>query len=101
MLQLKIKATDLTGLVYRELLDVQRNAEKAAGGVRELVKRHFDARGGKRYWGEAAESVEVAGSSKGVVVGIVLSLLAEEKPEDWEPRPQYPRPRPPWWRRWY
>lgn len=70
MLQLKIKATELTGLVYRELLDVQRNAEKAAGGVRELVKRHFEARGGQRFWGEAAESVEVAGSSKGAVVGI-------------------------------
>lgn len=70
MLQLKIKASELTGLAYRELLDVQRNAEKAAGGVRELVKRHFDAKGGERFWGEAAESVEVAGSSQGAVVGV-------------------------------
>ena len=37
MLQLKIKATELTGLVYRELLDVQRNALKMAQKKRPLL----------------------------------------------------------------
>ena len=46
MLQLKIKASELTGLAYRELLGEQQSAEKASGGVRkvELVKRHYDAK---------------------------------------------------------
>lgn len=44
--------------------------EAAANHLRKLLKQHLEARGGRKYWKDAAESVETEISDAGAVVSI-------------------------------
>lgn len=71
MLNFKITVTGGgTPCKWRAGLHEQEVNQAAANQLRILIKRHLEARGGRKYWKDAAEAVETAANESGAVVSI-------------------------------
>lgn len=71
MLNFKITVTGGgTPCKWRAGMYEQAVNKAAANHLRALIKQHLEARGGRKYWKEAADSVETALNESGAVVSI-------------------------------